>query len=1535
MWGFLHPGAYSGGDAGGRGRDMQAQLLPRPQVLPKPQVTWQAATPSSSSTKRPNSAPTGFISRPPSVSAFRPLSGGTTRTGKTQASSTTTLPRPHTAEAPPPRRLWQPGDGRGSGAGALSTPGAARADKWMKDMKGKPGSTHLFDTSELPTPARISSRDPGEVAMTPAHGRRVGGRSYNPRDVPDKVRGSTWTKGMIGSMGRPGSEGSLPATMLMEKAPPGGFIFSPVGSFSVDPSSPHAAGLLRSQSTPTVAARQVVDRGVSGCAAALDYNRKYQAVLLEQWKRDAAESEEAIRQLVSKAQISQFFDFLKVGGVTSNASDEDLVPCAMECVREVFPHVEKITDLETIEAEFLRPAPEVDLTQVVELNPAQAVSLKGIFKKYIQASRSGREGQERMSRATFCRFLVDSRLVALEGNFDARVPYQLAVRHFDILSAGISERDGKVHTHGIGRSATLDQCVVIVGQILGKMDLTTMGASNAFENGLSIASNMINNIVAEMQREAQPVEQLAMERSSDEAMQTRRLEWFAKWGTPPTWFSYPVREWTRGLQTWLNEVNKNCMPEVAMERHESNIALINFLRDSLLEPAVIYSSTKYVGLFRMLFQAYSDEHRLKRPMEADEDPAQINIVPDRLRRQHSFNTDNDSASDASGFSSLDSGEERPDKVQHMSFGTFFRFCVDFGIFPTLCCFEQIRVAYSMSECGVLLRIEEMASKQLQAKAEEEAERRSAISRSPEEVGSEEEQDRFSHFSRSPRTPRSRSPRSPRTEGDMSGLKIGHLHLGPTPTPEKRRGSRQTNRRHSAIDQQNLGLELMEEQAPLRGRCQSDMTGGGKEKEAAGGRSGSILPIMAATKVLKKTRDKRGVTLAPNESPGDKNRSQNTSIAGSLQASPAPAGIMRKTLPPERLAQQVQALTVDFARRGSRTSARTTPRGKSKNNSLHASRQCSVVVEEPPPKIKQVNSFKWIEKPFAQMNKEQFAAYSLLVALDDCRSDYFTNVRGIIARTGVKNVKGVLEASTFYDALEEMHVMHPYDRETLKAFINAVDPQTGDDMLDAAELEKALDKVEEDRQRRNTGQQGAGRISKALGEEVHRDRSEVATNSEEAAKILEAQEMAFGYAAFTETLLLLGLMHMHGSPADVKATAPAGIKCLWMIAYLRMKFTGLVEEEEKKKAAALEKSQAGEQEEPAPPPPEQPQIERRVSRQRGRVEKKTICSCGNVFMPDAKFCRNCGAKRPQSVTVVETLEVEDSESEEEEQVVCSTCSNALMPDAKFCRKCGAKRPEKKKKEKKAKVFDPCWKCGLTEHLPQDCNAPQPEGSFYRPALQRLLLSHPDLFEKFKIESEGWRLEKEKHVSIQTMAAAACAAAVVTKTQGQGDRLTVSTSTLRIPGQASEDKELVTSRRNSMSQGKRGSMVPMSRAQERSVQVQQPKWRITGDAERLPGTTCSSCGRDRDESAIGDMFCHCCSGVDETPLCDTLLYPIFCRRGVKMRMQLFEQKEKDRLEAQRIEREKEQAAAHEAALAEEEARQTKEEKPARGRQRTKGK
>lgn len=105
-----------------------------------------------------------------------------------------------------------------------------------------------------------------------------------------------------------------------------------------------------------------------------------------------------------------------------------------------------------------------------------------------------------------------------------------------------------------------------------------------------------------------------------------------------------------------------------------------------------------------------------------------------------------------------------------------------------------------------------------------------------------------------------------------------------------------------------------------------------------------------------------------------------------------------------------------------------------------------------------------------------------------------------------------------------------------------------------------------------------------------------------------------------------------------------------------------------------------------------------------IEQIEVCpSCGNIYAPDAIFCRICRTKRPNAA----------EETNEVELQVCS-CGNVFMQDAVFCRRCGAERPKvdaaEAQTERKNKAqdllqlsFNPCSEIlyrGLLRELHED-------------------------------------------------------------------------------------------------------------------------------------------------------------------------------------------------------------------------------------------
>eukprot|EP00440_Ansanella_granifera_P049221 gb/GFBE01053330.1/.p1 GENE.gb/GFBE01053330.1/~~gb/GFBE01053330.1/.p1 ORF type:complete len:443 (+),score=52.70 gb/GFBE01053330.1/:1-1329(+) len=60
----------------------------------------------------------------------------------------------------------------------------------------------------------------------------------------------------------------------------------------------------------------------------------------------------------------------------------------------------------------------------------------------------------------------------------------------------------------------------------------------------------------------------------------------------------------------------------------------------------------------------------------------------------------------------------------------------------------------------------------------------------------------------------------------------------------------------------------------------------------------------------------------------------------------------------------------------------------------------------------------------------------------------------------------------------------------------------------------------------------------------------------------------------------------------------------------------------------------------------------------------LCECGTSFTARAKFCRNCGEKRPDGTVSAPPVLAADR---------CPSCRTQFSPAARFCRNCGTQRP----------------------------------------------------------------------------------------------------------------------------------------------------------------------------------------------------------------------------------------------------------------------
>lgn len=249
-------------------------------------------------------------------------------------------------------------------------------------------------------------------------------------------------------------------------------------------------------------------------------------------------------------------------------------------------------------------------------------------------------------------------------------------------------------------------------------------------------------------------------------------------------------------------------------------------------------------------------------------------------------------------------------------------------------------------------------------------------------------------------------------------------------------------------------------------------------------------------------------------------------------------------------------------------------------------------------LKPVADFTWIQLPLSSMSVPEQEAYALLVALDDCVTDRFLRVRTLFrpfressaASLGSdEDVTDSADAGEALAALARLRIEHGFKGpQMMREFMRIVSKGVGD-VLDLADLEKAVELVHKDRFRRkaqeeprvavSVGTSVAGSQDEAgadghyemasvhaaasrellgagfsLGQEARLDASVIRCELGDGSAV--EIRMIFGAAAFTETLLFLSMRHMLNSDRAAKVTASDSMKAAWLISLLYCRFEDL-------------------------------------------------------------------------------------------------------------------------------------------------------------------------------------------------------------------------------------------------------------------------------------------------------------------------------------------------------------------------------------------
>lgn len=918
--------------------------------------------------------------------------------------------------------------------------------------------------------------------------------------------------------------------------------------------------------------KQVVpERVTTGPVGALEFDKKYQKELLRQWKREL-ESEDT-EALVARQQLCLFFDFLK----DSDGADKNL---------HLSKYIsEAIGDID-MEAELRKSLPDNHFGKALDFKPQQIKAIRTVLSLYAQVSRPSCGGLgEVIFRPTFCRFLVDSCLVAFDSKSAGWPRYHNSVRMFDGVSR--TAAFGFVGQPGGGlKMATFDQCVGIIGDLLVQVEMPAQAAWVIFEKGLERAQRIAKALLEENAR----LTKLRVEESeaefTDEAIMERRMEMFGKHGSPPQSYNGPIRLWSRGLRFWADLVNAQCTPEATALRVEQTLVLKTFVRDMLIEPGVIHVCLKFGGLFKELYDAYSDEERAR-------------------------------------YIESDDGSVKMEKVPHMNFAIFFRFLLDFGAVPRLCSFEEAWAAYCGSEsvqrlgsadAPVKETVERTAVKQKKSKKDRKhkSERRVSNDSTTLDIGKslvpagDEWDDQASTGGKSQTRSDSEESSSSSDDDESSADSDGQESKGSKRRkaedaakaaqaaqakaqthPPVRRASQGHVRRPSI-----LGVAAHpphEAPHPVPGRRTSNASmvpdvlaaaaaaaaGKGQGRKASvqlqssdidtlqavtlGRRKGSTTSIEAISQqahnaMRASTSHRKSMTggeisvddLAQIIQAHSSHHQNHPSMAGSH---------------PPQLAHLMPRRAGGSHHDSNQHSGKETPPPLEHGHEHGKKAEDEVEEQEPPPRIKVTTDLSWMHKDLSEMSEKETNAFALLCALVDCTFDRFLNVRGLFESVGEKtNRAGDLDVMQVRRALAKLRVTHSFGNDDeLKDFLLLVDAHNKG-MLDPGQLEKAVACARDDMHRRwptKSNERGErGTIAALLGEEARRlsqERKPEPSQDGEKVDTAEENTTAFGHAAFTETLLYLGIGHMQGCGVPVKTAAPTEVKSLWMIAFLHAGF----------------------------------------------------------------------------------------------------------------------------------------------------------------------------------------------------------------------------------------------------------------------------------------------------------------------------------------------------------------------------------------------
>jgi len=857
-----------------------------------------------------------------------------------------------------------------------------------------------------------------------------------------------------------------------------------------------------------------------GSSRALQRDRLFQLELQAKWKHDL---EKELGPALGHKHESPLFDLEK----TSEDEDRSFVS----------PWLQNSPQLE---AALTKALPACEAIPFPEIPTATHQRLNEALDLWATVSHPSLQSPpDRFFRPAFCRLLIDTGIVDCE-RAGAGVPYHRAVRCFDsmALSAGKSEDAGSGGLLGSLPCLSFDHVCELVNQLLSHTDSPALAQKKFFEQGLDAMSQIGHALLVRSRHRmrSRANENVASPGAAinPNLVSTKyRKECLSIHGAPPRLFEGFVTDWTSGLDFWMHIGDTQTTTKAIEKQSSQEAALDNYITDTIIEPGVLYFARVSQPVFLRLFEVYADE----------------------TRKQWT-----------------DKGVAR--HAKHLSFAAFFRFCIDFGLFPSLCSFEFAKRVYREAEC---------------------------VEKLGEPPPKPEEEDSLSDLSEEP----------------------------PEVTQRPAFGQGQPRRLSNAV------LALMRQNGARRNSAAASLPGagaGGRRASFNMGSDGRALAqektpkrrssIAAVVDILKPNMLRRGSLQA-----AAKLRSNSvSSLNGNVPESAAPKSMGRRksigSIPDMKNAGSILDVSMT-SEAGKKMNLLGLPpdssskRDRSKTGSAggvsrNPTKALPKVSPTPTPR-KQMTpiDMTWVKTSFAQMPEEKLKAYGLLRSLGHCSSDSFQSIVALfdVALDGDGELSDsddddaskkektpacerMVDASDFLDALSKLNIKHSWDIEDAETFVKILSPESEDNSLRLLDLDKAVGRVREDMQRRfgkdpscmgdndvyyrgteyefhECGPARSPLGNLALGDEARCSEKEIGW----LCKAGETEtSLLFGIAAFMESLLRIAVKHLHSAGTPAKAAMPGGAKAVWLLTYLNHRF---------KRIAAGEKASRIEQ--PSPPP----------------------------------------------------------------------------------------------------------------------------------------------------------------------------------------------------------------------------------------------------------------------------------------------------------------------------------------------------------------